>query len=75
MLLGQILPGQMAPGQLEPALDVPRNLPFIKIWSITAEIFLIWLNVTWTNIAWTNATMASVLVLDAPRNQPLRGCT
>ena len=29
---------------------------FIKIGSVTAEIFLIWTNVTRTNVDWTNIT-------------------
>ena len=29
----------------------------VKIGSVTAEIFLIWTNVTWANVAWTNVTM------------------
>ena len=29
----------------------------VKIGSVTAEIFVIWTNVTWTNVAWANATM------------------
>ena len=29
----------------------------IKIQSVTADIFLIWTNVTWTNVAWTNVTL------------------
>ena len=29
----------------------------VKIWSITAEIFLIWTNVARTIVAWTNVTV------------------
>ena len=29
----------------------------VKIWSVTAEIFLIWTNVARTNVAWTNVTV------------------
>ena len=29
----------------------------VKIGSVTAEIFLIWTNVTRTKVAWTNVTM------------------
>ena len=49
MLLGQILPGRMS---LESVLDVPRKplYSFVKIGSVTAEIFLIWTNVVWTNV-------------------------
>ena len=32
-----------------------KNL--VKIWSVTAEIFLIWTNVSRTNVAWTNVTV------------------
>ena len=35
---------------------------FIKIGSVTAEIFLIWTNVTWTNVAWTNIAWTNVTV-------------
>ena len=32
-----------------------KNL--VKIWSVTAEIFLMWTNVSRTNVAWTNVTV------------------
>ena len=32
-----------------------KNL--VKIWSVTAETFLIWINVSRTNVAWTNVTV------------------
>ena len=33
------------------------NKSFIKIGSVTAEIFLIWTNVARTNVTWTNVTL------------------
>ena len=38
---------------------ITKNLypkSFVKIRSVTAEIFLIWTNVARTNVAWTNVT-------------------
>ena len=34
----------------------PKNY-LVEIGSVTAKIFLIWINVTRTNVAWTNVTM------------------
>ena len=45
-----------------------KNL--VKIWSVTAEIFLIWTNVTLTNVAWTNVPMTFVIY--GLRNLPLK---
>ena len=44
---------------LESVLDAPRKLPlkFHQNRVSTAEIFLIWTNVTWANVAWTTGTV------------------
>ena len=34
----------------------PKNY-LVEVGSVTAKIFLIWINVTRTNVAWTNVTM------------------
>ena len=58
MLPGQMLLGQMSPWQLASVKDGPMSLPlkFVKIGSLTAEIFLIWTNVARRNVARTNVT-------------------
>ena len=35
---------------------------FVKIRSVTAEIFLIWANFAMTNVSWTNVTMSLVRI-------------
>ena len=40
--------------------------PTSKIGSVTAEIFLIWTNLTWTNVAWTNVTLTGGISLMFP---------
>ena len=44
----------------------------VKIGSVTAEILLIWTNVSRTNVAWRNVTVAVASVKDGPRNLPLK---
>ena len=39
---------------------------FVKIGSVTAEIFLIWANSARTNVSWTNVTMT--VEIEGPRN-------
>ena len=52
------MPGLIAPDQLASFKDVPTNQPleFVKIGSVTAEIFQMWTNIAITNVAWTNIT-------------------
>ena len=38
-----------------PKIFGPKS--FVKIWSVTAEIFMIWANFARTNVSWTNVTM------------------
>ena len=44
----------------------------VKIGSVTAEIFLIWTNVSRTNVAWTNVVLAVENVQYGPRNLPFK---
>ena len=46
----------------------------VKIWSVTAEIFLTWTNVPMTNVAWTNVPVTFKSVQDGPRNLTLKFC-
>ena len=39
---------------------------FVKIGSVTAEIFMIWANFARTNVSWTNVTMT--VEIEGPRN-------
>ena len=50
---------QISPQQLNLLEMVPGTYlrTFVKIMSVTAELFLIWTNVTWTNVARTNVTL------------------
>ena len=53
------MPEQMLLGQLKSVQDSPRTYlsSLVKIGSVTAEIFLIWTNVSRTNVALTNVTV------------------
>ena len=66
MSQGQMLLEHMSLWQLEYVQIGPKNLPlkFGQIGPVTAEILLIWTNVTRTNVAWTNVHLT--IVLDCP---------
>ena len=55
---------------------VPRTyvLSYVKIGSVTAEIFLIWTNVARTNVAWSNVTAIVEIFQDSPKNLHLKFC-
>ena len=44
----------------------------VKIWSVTAETFLIWTNVSRTNVAWTNVIVKVGICERWSRNLPLK---
>ena len=60
---------------MESVLDVPRKLHlkfYIKIRSVTAEIFLICTDVARTKVAWINVNLIVGTVLDVPRMLQLK---
>ena len=60
---------QISPQQLNLLEMVPGAYlkTFVKIMSVTAELFLIWTNVARTNVAWTNVIVAVEICSRSPQ--------